>query len=285
MISNDLFSLPVFVFFIVLSEAFMEFKDKVIWITGASSGIGEHLAYAFSNAGAKLALSARKENELQRVKAACAVPNDVLLVPLDVSNFADIPAAANEIVNHFGYISILVNNAGISQRALVKDTNFAVDQRIMAINYLGTVAVTKAVLPKMLHQRFGQIVVISSVMGKIGTPLRSAYAASKHALHGFFECLRAEVLDDGIAVTIICPGYVNTDITINALVGDGSPNKQKAKSTSEGMDSDVFAQKALRAIARRKPEAFIGGKELFTIYLQRLSPRLVRWLVTRINVT
>jgi short-subunit dehydrogenase len=263
----------------------MEFKDKVIWITGASSGIGEHLAYAFSKAGAKLALSARQEHELNRVKAACAVPNDVLLVPLDVANFADIPVATNEIISHYGYISILVNNAGISQRSLVKNTDFVVDQRIMDINYLGTVAVTKAVLPRMLQQRFGQIVVISSVMGKIGTPLRSAYAASKHALHGFFECLRAEVAEDGLAVTIICPGYVNTDITVNALVGDGSPNKMKAQSTAEGMDPDVFAQKALRAIAHRKPEVFIGGKELLMIYLQRLSPRLVRWLVTRLNVT
>lgn len=263
----------------------MKFDDKVVWITGASSGIGEHLAYAFAKEGAKLAISARNESALQKVKNACAYPDNVFIAPLDVANFASIPAVAQQIVEHFGYLNILVNNAGISQRALVKDTQFEVDQRVMNVNYLGTVAVTKAVLPTMLHQRFGQIVVISSVLGKIGTPMRSAYAASKHALQGFFDCLRAEVAQDGLKVTVICPGYVNTNVTINALTGDGSPNKVKAESTAQGYAPDVFAHKALKAIAAEKEEALIGGKEMVTIYIQRFFPWLMRWMARRINMT
>lgn len=263
----------------------MMFKDKVVWITGASSGIGEALAYAFSEQGASLALSARNEEALNRVKNACSHPDKVLVLPLDVTHFDQAPVVAEKIINHFGYISILVNNAGISQRSYVKDTLLSVDQRMMDVSYMGTIAVTKAVLPSMLRQRFGQIVVISSVMGKIGTPLRSAYAAAKHALHGYFDCLRAEVVQDNIKVTIICPGYVNTNVTMNALKGDGTPNDQKTTSNSNGLEPDVFAKKALRAIAKEKSEAIIGGKEVITIYLNRFFPGFLRWLITKVNVT
>lgn len=263
----------------------MKFDDKVVWITGASSGIGEHLAYAFAAEGAKLALSARNEQALERVKAACPLPENVFIAPLDVVDYDHIPVVARQIIEHFGYLNILVNNAGISQRALVKDTNFSVDERVMAVNFLGTVAVTKAVLPTMLHQRFGQIVVISSVLGIIGTPMRSAYAASKHALHGYFDSLRAEVAEDGIKVCVICPGYVNTNVTINALTGDGSPNKVKADSTAKGYPPDVFARKALRAIAAEKEEVLIGGKEMIVIYIQRFFPSIMRWMARKINMT
>ncbi len=263
----------------------MNFNDKVVWITGASSGIGEHLAYAFAHKGARLALSARNKEALEKVKNNCPTPDNVLIVPLDVSIFSDAPAVAEKIIAHFGYISILINNAGISQRAYVKDTLLEVDQRVMDVNYMGTVAVTKATLPSMIRQRFGQIVVISSVMGKIGTPLRSAYAASKHALHGYFDCLRAEVVDDNIKVTIICPGYVKTNVAINALKGDGSTNNAKSNANDNGLDPDKFAEKALRAIAKQKQEVTIGGKETITIYLKRFFPSFLNWLVTKIKVT
>lgn len=262
-----------------------DYNNKVVWITGASSGIGEALTYAFAKAGASVAISARNEEALERVRAACVDPDKIMVVPLDVANFEHIPAMAQAVVDRFGYINVLVNNAGISQRALVKDTQLSVDQRVMDVNFIGTVAVTKAVLPTLLHQRFGQIVVISSVMGKIGTPLRSAYAASKHALHGYFECLRAEVAEEGLHVCMICPGYVNTNVTINALTGDGSPNKVKAESTAQGLSPEKFARKALKAIAAEKDEAYIGGKELITIYLQRFFPGILRWMVRRVNVT
>lgn len=262
-----------------------DYNNKVVWITGASSGIGEALAYAFAEVGANLALSARNKEALERVRAACKTPDKVFVAPLDVADFEAVPRVAQSILDHFGYINVLINNAGISQRSLAKDSQLSVDQRVMDVNFIGTVAVTKAVLPTMLHQRFGQIVVISSVMGKIGTPMRSAYAASKHALHGFFESLRAEVADEGLHVCMICPGYVNTNVTINALTGDGSPNKVKAESTANGLRPEVFARKALRAIAKEKKEVLIGGKEMITVYLQRFFPSILRWLVRRISTT
>jgi short-subunit dehydrogenase len=263
----------------------MKFKEKVVWITGASSGIGEALAYAFSQEGAFVAISARNQDALEKVRNACAYPDNVMMAPLDVADFDRIPDVAAKIIERFGYVNILVNNAGISQRSLVRDTDISVDQKVMNVNFMGTVAVTKAVLPAMLHQHSGQIVVISSVMGKIGTPLRSAYAASKHALHGFFECLRAEVADEGIGICIICPGYVDTNVTINALTGDGSPNRVKTESTANGLSPAEFAHKALKAIAAGKGEALIGGKELLTIYIQRFFPGLLRWIIKRVNVT
>ena len=250
----------------------MSFKDKVVWITGASSGIGEHLAYAFANEGAKIVISSRNEKELNRVKNNCSKEAEVLVLPLDVAKFDRVPGITKKIIDHFGFINILINNAGVSQRALAKETQFEVDQKIMQINYLGTVAVTKAVIPYMVRQEFGHIVTMSSVLGKFGVPHRSAYAASKHALHGFFDSVRGELAHDNIKVTLICPGYVHTNVTINALKGDGSRNNVMAESTKNGMEPNVFAQKALRAIEKEKAEALIGGKELLGVYLKRFVP-------------
>lgn len=263
----------------------MAFNDKTIWITGASSGIGEHLAYAFSEQGAKLILSSRNEQELQRVKQNCSSPNQTQIVPLDVGQFDKIPQVYDQVKAFWGAPDLLINNAGISQRELVKDTAFQVDKKIMDVNFLGTVAVTKVVLPDMLARKSGHIIVISSVMGKIGTPFRSAYAASKHALHGWFDCLREEVLADNIKVTTICPGYVHTNVTINALKGDGSKNNEMAASTASGMEPSIFAQKALRAIAKEKDEVLIGGKEIITVYLKRISFGLLKFVLRRAKVT
>lgn len=253
----------------------MKYSNKVVWITGASSGIGEHLAYAFAEEGASLVLSSRNEKELQRVKNNCPENTEVLVLPLDIEKRPQLPEAVNKVINHFGYINILINNAGVSQRELAQNTQVDVDQRIMNINFLGAVALTKAVLPHFLQQQFGHFVVISSVLGKMSVPYRSAYSASKHALHGFFDSLRAELIQDNIKVTIICPGYVHTNVTINALKGDGSKNNQMAPSTRRGLEPDLFAQKALQAIAQEKKEVVIAGvKESLALYLKRFLPPL-----------
>ena len=168
------------------------FSGQVVWITGASSGIGEALAAAFAQGGAKLVLSARRPNELERVAAKCGSA-EVLVLPMDLAKSDGFDALAQTVLARFGRIDLVVHNGGISQRSWVKDTQMEVHRRIMEVNYFGAVALTRAVLPSMLAARRGQFVVISSVMGKVGTPLRSAYGASKHALHGFFDCLRAEV--------------------------------------------------------------------------------------------
>ena len=263
----------------------MPFSNQVVWITGASSGIGEHLAYAFANQGARLILSSRNEQELQRVKQNCPEAAEVMVLPMDVTDYAGMPALVQRALSRFETIHILINNAGISQRSAVKNTLFEVDKKIMEVNFLGTVALTKAVLPSMAAQKKGQIVVISSVMGKLGTPRRSAYAASKHALHGYFDSLRAEIHEQGIKVTIICPGYVHTNVTINALTADGSANNQMAEATRNGMAPGVFAEKALHAIAREKEEILIGGKETLGVYIKRFFPGLFSRIARGLKVS
>lgn len=193
----------------------MNFQNKVIWITGASSGIGRALAIELSNQDALLIISARSKAALEAVKKSCKNPSNVWVLPLDLeahSSFIKITATAIQI---FGKIDILVNNGGISQRSLAAETNISVDKKIMEVNYTGTVALTKTILPHFIENNKGQFVVTTSMVGLIGTPLRSSYAASKHALHGFFDSLRAEVFDYNIAVTLICPGFVSTNISMN----------------------------------------------------------------------
>lgn len=256
------------------------FKNKVVWITGASSGIGESLAYAFSGEGAKLILSARREDELRRVRANCAGGSEThLILPLDLTRFDELPSKADDALAHFGRVDILVNNGGVSQRSLAKDTAFEVDQALMNINYLGTVRLTKAVLPSMLERRAGHFVVISSLVGHVGTPLRSAYAASKHALHGFFNSLRAEVWREGVKVTLVCPGYIRTDVSINAFAGDGSKFNQMDKNQERGMKPEECAARILDAVAREKEEVLIGGKEKQAVRLKRFWPSRLSKLV------
>lgn len=252
----------------------MNFKDKVVWITGASSGIGEGLAYALANQGARLALSSRNQKELDRVKSNCPTQADVAVFPLDVADFEQLQSRADEVEAHFGQIDILINNAGISQRELARETDFNVDVKITNVNYLGTVGLTKAVLPSMIKRKSGQIVVISSVLGKYGVPYRSSYAGSKHALQGFFDSLRAELAAEklNIPVTVICPGYVRTNVTINAMRGDGSKNNEMANSTAGGMTPAEFAAKALKAISSKRREVLIGGKETFYVLIKRFFP-------------
>lgn len=261
------------------------FQPKTVWITGASSGIGEALAVRLSKTGCKLVLSARRTEELERVKNRCAQPENVFLLPLDVTDFDAAPQAAARATAFSGRVDVLINNAGVSQRSLVKETLFDVDRRMMGINFLGTVAITKAILPHFLQNGQGHYVTVSSVTGKYGTPFRSAYAASKHALHGFFDSLRAELEPSGIKVTVICPGFIKTPITYAALTGDGSPLNQSDTGNANGIDPDVFAEKMLRAVAKQKREKAIGGpKEMFGIFMKRFFPGLFAEMIKKINV-
>jgi short-subunit dehydrogenase len=261
------------------------FAGKRIWITGASSGIGEAYARAFAKAGANLILSARRESELERARLTCERPDDHLSIALDVTDAQSIAAAFARVTELDVHPDILVNNSGISQRALAVDTPLEVDRRIMEVNYFGTLAMTKAALPRMIARRSGQIVVTSSVMGHLATPFRSAYAASKHALHGFFDCLRSEVAPYDIAVTLICPGFVQTEISKNALTKDGTPLNKMAKVQAEGMTPDFAAQHALRAIEKRQATAFIGGREVIAAYARRFAPAWVDRKLARMQTT
>lgn len=261
----------------------MTFNKQVVWITGASTGIGEALALEFARQGARLVLSARNVLALERVQAACA-PAPALVVPLDITDAASLPAAVELVLAHYGRLDVLFNNAGLSQRSLALETTLAVDRQLMEVNYFGTVALTKAVLPHLLRQGSGQIVVVSSLVGKFGSPYRSAYAASKHALHGFFDSLRAELTDKGIGVTLICPGFIRTNISVNALTGDGAPLGTMDDATNQGMVPAVFAQRALRAVAKGRNEVYIRGRETMGVLLKRLSPGLFAQLLTKAKV-
>ena len=249
------------------------FTDKVVWITGASSGIGEALAYTMSAHGAKIILTSRRVDELERVKNACRHPDEVKIFPLDLSDIPSLDGQAEKAVALFGRVDIMVHNAGISQRSLVIETELEVHRKIMELDYFSYVELTKALLPHFITQKAGHFVVVSSVMGKIGTPMRSAYAAAKHALHGFFDCLRAEVSPAGIKVTILTPGYINTNISLHSLTK--SPyGKAKSEDISNGLSAEKAAEQILRAIKRGAFEAYIGrlSGERVALWLNRFAP-------------
>lgn len=263
------------------------FKNKRVWVTGASSGIGEALAHAFAEQGSHLILSARNEQELNRVAAECtkAGAASVIVQPLDLAQHDTIPGIVDKVLKQVGKVDILLNNGGISQRSLAKDTALEVDKKLMNINFFGTVALTKALLPNMLTHQLGHIVTITSLTGKFGSPLRSSYAASKHALHGFFDSLRAELGNTPLLVTLICPGFVRTSVSINALTADGSKQNKMDDATEHGMLPERLAQKILRAIEQGKEEAYFGGKEVLGVYLKRFFPAWFSRYLKRAKVT
>lgn len=264
----------------------MSFSNQIIWITGASSGIGKALAIELSNQNAKLILSSRKKEDLALVKQQCRHPEFVKIITLDLEEYSNLQTIADKAIAAFGKIDVLVNNGGVSQRSLLKNTAVAVDKRIMDINYLGTVALTKAILPHFIKNKKGHFVVTTSIVGKIGTPLRSSYAASKHALHGFFDSLRAEHFQDCIAVTLVCPGFVNTNVSKNALTGDGTPQQKLDVATENGIQPERFAKLMARAMKKKKEEVYIAGaKEKLGVYAKRLYPKLVSILIRKLSVT
>jgi len=261
------------------------FSDKVVWITGASSGIGKALAEAFIKTGCRLIITARNEKELLALKNNSPEPENIIVLTHDISEYHLAKEKVKTAVDAFGKIDIMIHNAGISQRSLAIDTDIEVDKKLMETNYLGTVALTKALLPYYVKQHSGQFAVITSLTGKIGSPLRSGYAASKHALHGFFDSLRAEHTKDNIHVTLICPGYVITNVSMNALTGDGSPQQKMDNATAHGITAEYAAQKIMLAIEKQKSEVYIGKKEVLAVYLKRFFPNLFAKILANAKVT
>jgi dehydrogenase/reductase SDR family protein 7B len=247
-------------------------NTKVIWITGASSGIGEALAYEYSNLGAKLILSSRNRDELYRVKANCKNQINVHIVSLDLNESESLDEKALAAIRIFGKIDLLINSGGISQRSLALDTQPEVERKVMNVNFWGTVALSKAVLPNMITNGGGHIVCISSLTGKFGTRLRSTYAASKHALHGYFDSLRSEVYDKKVFITLICPGFVKTNVTLNAVTGSGEPLGTMGEAHEHSMSVEECAKEIVKAIKNKKEEVYIGGKEVKGIWFKRFLP-------------
>jgi dehydrogenase/reductase SDR family protein 7 len=264
------------------------FKEKTVWITGGSSGIGEALALQFAAQGARLVLSARRFDELERVRDACLTrglsESEVLVLPLDVTDWEAMPEAANKVCSAFGRIDMLINNAGISQRSLCVDTDMAVYRKLFEVDVLGQIALTKTVLPMMLAQGSGHIAITSSVAGKIGVSQRTGYCAAKHAVMGFFDALRAETSRFGIQVTTITPGFINTNISVNAIKGDGSAFGVVDKDIAGGMEVTRCAEVIMAGFRKGTPEIAVGeGLEMKALWLKRFFPQAVFKKVAAMN--
>ncbi len=253
------------------------FTNKVVWITGASSGIGREMAIQLSQQGATLVLSARRRSALEELQQELQFPEKgktkelSLIVPLDLEYPDSFDEAVKSVMVHYGRVDMLINNAGISQRSYVVDTSLEVDRRIMEVNYFGTIALSKAVLPHMLEQGYGHFVVVTSLVGKFGFGVRSAYAASKHALHGFFESLHIELYQKGIRVTMVCPGPVQTPISLNALDGSGKAAGVMDEMQLKGMPVKMAVSQILKAVQNRELETIIGN------FKEKLGVKLKAW--------
>lgn len=263
-------------------------RDSVTWITGASSGIGEALAVACAGDGHHLVISARREAELDRVAQRCLQEArngiEVLVLPLDVTDEGAMPEAVRRVVDRFGRIDLLINNAGIGQRSYCLETAMAVYRKILDVDVLGQIALTRAVLPTMLEEGSGHIAIVSSIAGKIGVPYRTAYCAAKFAVLGFFDALRAELSGTGIRITSILPGFVRTNISVAAMTGDGQEFGRTDQYIANGMDPDKCAKVILKGLKKGKPEFVVGdGPERWTPLLKRIFPGAVRHWAAKIG--
>lgn len=264
----------------------MKVQNKVLWITGASSGIGEALAKEAYKRGASLILSARREKKLQEVSLEMN-PERVLILPLDLSEHRLFPGKVEEAYNRWGRVDILFNNGGISQRSLLEDTEYSVIRSIMDINFIGTAALTREVIPRMIEQKQGYILAVSSVAGKFSTPLRSIYSASKMALQGFLDGIRAELWSKGIKVSLVVPGFVRTEISLNALEGSGEKHQKMDPNQESGISSEQSARDILKGMDKEKREIFTGWvpKLRVAYFLSRNFPGVLAKMMRKADVT
>ena len=269
----------------MIGKSMIELKNKTVWITGASSGIGEALAYELAGLGANLVLSARRVDELERVKRACSNSEKHSIIAWDLADSSGFDALVEKVWQDHSGIDLLINNAGLSQRALVMETSLEVHRRIMEVNYFGTVALSQAILPHLLMQKSGGVITVSSLVGKFTTPLRSAYSASKHAITAYMDSLRAELHDSGLQFTTIYPGFIRTNLTYKALLGDGAEQNSMDRAQEEGMSPEECAKKILYAYQKGKAEAYIGGKETKAVLMKRFFPSIFAKVVRKAKVT
>lgn len=256
------------------------FKDKIVWITGASSGIGAECAKQFSALGSTVILSARNGDKLQVVQGQLPNADNSMVLPLDLEDSSNFTELVQQVVDRYGKIDYLINNGGVSQRGEAWETSIDVDRRIMEINYFGTVALTKAVLPIMQKQQSGHIIAMSSIAGKFGFFLRSAYSAAKHALQGFFESLLLEEEKNNIFVTIAYPGKINTEISKSALNAAGKSHGEMDHNQATGMPVDVCVRQLIKAVEKKKKSVLIGNKEIKAVTIKRYFPNLF-WKIIR----
>jgi dehydrogenase/reductase SDR family protein 7B len=261
-----------------------DIKNKIIWITGASSGIGEALAYACLKEQATVILSARREEELKRVAENPVHGSEsFFILPLDLEQTEDVQEKVNLIIERYGRIDVLINNGGIGHRTKAINTSTAIDRKVMEINFFGTINLTKAVARQMQKQKSGKIVVVTSIMGKYGLPLYATYAASKHALYGYFEALRQELYADHVQVLIVSPGFINTDVSTKLLKEDGSPYGVKSESQKKGMSAGDCARGILKAIKSNRNHKYVGKYEIFSVYVKQYFPKIFYKLMRKMT--
>lgn len=263
----------------------MKYENKTVWITGASSGIGKATAQEFAKEGATLILSSRNKESLQALRNELPNPNNVFVLPLDLAKSEDMKSKVDEALRMVSKIDVVVHSGGISQRSLAIDTSMEVNRHVMEIDYFGTIALTLAVLPHFVKNQSGQFVVITSLMGVFSSPMRSGYCGAKHALHGYFDALRAEHFKDNIQVTIVCPGFIRTNISKNAMIGNGEKQGTMDEATGAGMSPELCANKLVKGVFKEKAEIYIGGKEIIAIYIKRFLPSLLRRMMRKVKVT
>lgn len=264
----------------------MKLENKVVWITGASSGMGEATAYQLTKYKCNLILSSNQERELEEVKEKCEkLGSKCFTLPFDLLENNKLPSYVEKALSFFGKIDVFFNNGGISQRALVTEAPIEIDRKIMEINFFSGATITKALLPSMIENGGGQIVVTTSIAGKFGFPYRSAYCSSKHALYGFYETVRAELTDKNIKVTFICPGRVRTNISIHALNKEGKEHGKMDDGQNFGLPVEKAVKQIVRAIIKNKRDVLIGGKELLMVHFKKWLPFIFYRLVTKINPT
>jgi dehydrogenase/reductase SDR family member 7B len=257
------------------------FNNKVCWITGASSGIGAALVHCLNGMGASLIISARSKENLEAVKEGCPSPDKVIVLPIDMEETYRLPIIAEQAWHAFQHIDYVFLNAGMAVRDMIVDTDMELIQKVMNINFFSNAALSKALLPFMQKRGQGCFIVTSSLCGKFGVPKLGAYSASKHALHGFFESLRAEYEKEGIKVTMITAGLVKTNITIHALKGNGSLYGKMQESVAAGISPGKCAQRIVKAVAAGKCEVLVGAMEKYSVLIKRFFPGLHRWAITR----
>lgn len=253
--------------------------SDVIWITGASSGIGEAFAKEFARLGRyRLVLSSRRKSELERVKALCISQGlgaeDVLVLPLDITDTDSHEAKVSAVLGTFGQIDMLINNAGVSQRSWCVDTDLDVYRRIFDIDVFGQISLTKAVLPHMRERQSGHLAVTSSVAGKVGAPLRTGYSMAKHAVMGFFDALRCEIAHEGIYVSTITPGSIQSQVSVNAMRADGEAFGIMDDQIENGMDADRCAQEVVAKLLAKQREIPVGesAMEMGLLEMKRSDP-------------
>jgi dehydrogenase/reductase SDR family member 7B len=254
------------------------FEGKVAWITGASSGIGEALVHEFSLRGATVIASSNDAAGLEKVRTEDSVPESIYCVPFDLSDITGVDKIVAEQINIHGKIDFLLNIGGVSQRARIDETPLWLDRKIFEINYFGTITLTKAVLPYMIKQQSGHVLATSSISGRFGFPLRSAYSASKQALHGFFETLYLENKINNIRASVIIPGRVRTAISIHALDSGGKEHGKLDDGQAKGLLPQQAAEIIIKGIIRNKREILVGKSELMMLHIRRYFP----WLFFRI---